>query len=134
MMFPAIAATVALSVFGALAILLAITGLFGLASYTVSKRLHELGIRVALGAPQIQVLRAALARTILLLAVGSLAGLVLGVGASRLLASIVYHASANDPLVLFGVLATMLVVGLLSASLPARRALAIHPMELLREE
>jgi predicted permease len=134
MMFPAIAATVALSVFGALAILLAITGLFGLASYTVSKRLHELGIRVALGAQQIQVLRAALARTILLLVVGSLAGLVLGVGASRLLASIVYHASANDPLVLLGVLATMLVVGLLSASLPARRALAIHPMELLREE
>jgi ABC-type antimicrobial peptide transport system permease subunit len=134
MMFPAIAATVALSVFGALAILLAITGLFGLASYTVSKRLHELGIRVALGAQQIQVLRAALARTVLLLSVGSVAGLVLGIGASRLLASIVYHASANDPLVLLGVLVTMLVVGLVSASLPARRALAIHPMELLREE
>ena len=134
MMFPAIAATVALSVFGALAVLLAITGLFGLASYTVSKRLRELGIRIALGAQQKQVLRTALARTVLLLTLGSIAGLLLGVAASRVLASIVYHASASDPLVLLGVLVTMLVIGLVSASLPARRALAIHPMDLLREE
>lgn len=134
MIFPAIAATVALSVFGALAVLLAITGLFGLASYTVSKRLRELGIRIALGAQQKQVLRAALARTVLLLTLGSIAGLLLGVAASRVLASIVYHASASDPLVLLGVLVTMLVIGLVSASLPARRALAIHPMDLLREE
>ena len=134
MMFPAIAATVALSVFGALAVLLAITGLFGLASYTVSKRLRELGIRIALGAQQKQVLRAALARTALLLSLGSIAGLLLGVAASKVLASIVYHASASDPLVFLGVLVTMLVIGLVSASLPARRALAIHPMDLLREE
>jgi predicted permease len=134
MMLPAIAATVALSVFGALAILLAVTGLFGLASYTVSKRLRELGIRIALGAQQRQVLRAALARTILLLSAGSIAGLLLGVAASKVLASIVYHASAKDPLVLMGVFVTMLVIGVLSASIPARRALAIHPMDLLREE
>ena len=134
MMLPALAATVALSVFGALAIVLAITGLFGLASYSVSKRLRELGIRIALGAQQRQVLRAALGRTISLLAFGSLAGLLLGMAASKLLASIVYHASANDPLVLLGVLFTMMVVGVISASIPARRALGIHPMQLLREE
>lgn len=133
-MLPARAATVALSVFGALAIVLAITGLFGLASYTVSKRLRELGIRVALGAQQLQVLRAALARTLILLSVGSITGLLLGVAASKVLASIVYHASANDPLVLGGVLLTMFLIGLLSASIPARRALGIHPMDLLREE
>ena len=133
-MLPALAATVALSVFGALAIVLALTGLFGMASYTVSKRLRELGIRVALGAQPFQVLRAALARTIVLLSVGSIAGLLLGFAASKVLASIVYQASANDPLVLLGVLVTMLLIGLLSASIPARRALAIHPMDLLREE
>jgi predicted permease len=134
MMFPTVAATVALSVFGSLAIVLALTGLFGLASYTVSKRLRELGIRVALGAQQAQVLRAALSRTVLLLAVGSITGLLLGVAASKVLASIVYHASASDPVVLLGVAVTMAMVGLLAASIPARRALAINPMELLREQ
>ena len=133
-MLPALAATVALSVFGALAIVLAVTGLFGLASYTVSKRLRELGIRLALGAPQVQVLRAGLARTVALLSFGSLAGLLLGVSASKVLASIVYHASANDPVVLVGVLVTMLAIGIVAASIPARRALRIHPMDLLREE
>jgi predicted permease len=134
MMFPTVAATVALSVFGSLAIILALTGLFGLASYTVSKRLRELGIRVALGAQQAQVLRAALSRTVLLLAVGSITGLLLGVAASKVLASIVYHASASDPVVLLGVAVTMALVGLLAASIPARRALAINPMDLLREQ
>jgi ABC-type antimicrobial peptide transport system permease subunit len=134
MMLPTVAATVALTVFGSLAIVLAVTGLFGMASYSVSKRLRELGIRVALGAQPMQVLNAALSRTAILLAVGSISGLVLGVAASRLLASIVYHASASDPLVLLGVALTMALVGIVSASIPARRALAIHPMELLREE
>ncbi len=133
-MLPTMAATVALSVFGSLAVILAATGLFGMASYTVSKRLRELGIRVALGAQQAQVLKAALSRTAALLAVGSILGLVLGLAASRLLASIVYHASASDPLVLLGVAFTMALVGIISASIPARRALAIRPMELLREE
>ncbi|PYY14668.1 MAG: hypothetical protein DMG60_19620 [Acidobacteria bacterium] len=132
--FPAVAATVALSVFGLIAVLLALTGLFGMASYTVSKRLRELGIRVALGAQQVQVLRAALARTVLLLLLGSLTGLLLGIAATRVLASIVYHASAADPFVLAGVVLAMVLVGLISASIPARRALAIHPMDLLREE
>ena len=131
---PALAATVALTVLGSLAILLAVTGLFGLASYTVSKRLRELGIRIALGAQQRQVLRAALGRTVVLLSVGSIAGLLLGMAASKVLASIVYHASANDPIVLLGVVITMGIVGLISASIPARRALMIHPMDLLREE
>ena len=134
MLLPAVAASVALSVFGSLAIVLALTGLFGLASYTVSKRLRELGIRVALGAQQAQVLRAALSRTALLLFTGSIAGLLLGIGATRILASIVYRASAADPFVLIGVVLTMALVGLISASIPARRALEIHPMDLLREE
>src|SRR5690348_11953944 len=103
-----------------------------MASYRVSKRLRELGIRVALGARQAQVLKAALSRTIVLLGVGSISGLTLGIAASRMLASIMYQASASGPMVLVGVTLTMLVVGILSASVPARRALAIHPMDWLR--
>jgi ABC-type antimicrobial peptide transport system permease subunit len=133
-LFPARAATIALGIFGILALMLAITGVFGLASYTVSKRLRELGIRVALGAPSHEVMRAALGRTTLLLVVGSSVGLLLGIAASRLLAMIVYQATALDPLVLLGVLVTMSLVGVISASLPARRALTINPVKLLREE
>jgi predicted permease len=132
--FPARAATIALSVLGAMAMMLAVTGIFGLASYTVSKRMRELGIRVALGAPQRQVLRAALQRTATLLAVGSLTGLALGLAASKLLASIVYQATASDPLVISAVALTMALIGLISAAFPARRALAVDPAKLLREE
>jgi ABC-type antimicrobial peptide transport system permease subunit len=132
--FPARAATVALGALGGLAIMLAITGIFGLASYTVSKRMRELGIRVALGAQQKQVLRAALQRTALLLGIGSIAGLALGVAASKLLASIVYQAKASDPLVVLAVAATMILIGLISAAIPARRALSVDPARLLRDE
>ena len=100
----------------------------------MSKRLRELGIRVALGASSREVMRAALGRTTLLLVVGSCVGLLLGIAASRLLAMIVYQATALDPLVLLGVLATMGLVGVISASLPARRALTINPVKLLRDE
>lgn len=132
--FPARAATIALGVLGALAIMLAVTGIFGLASYTVSRRMRELGIRVALGAGRRQMLRAALGRTLLLLVVGSAAGLLLGFAASRLLAGVVYQATASDPLVVVAVVLTMIGLGLVSAALPARRAMRIDPMALLREK
>jgi predicted permease len=132
--FPARAATVALGVLGTLAAMLAVTGIFGLASYTVSKRMRELGIRVALGARRKEVLQAALQRTAVLLAIGSVAGLALGVAASKVLAHIVYQATASDPLVIAGVALTMAAIGLASAAIPARRALAVDPARLLRDE
>ena len=133
-LFPARVATAALGVFGMLAILLALTGIFGLVSYTVSRRMRELGIRVALGASHRQVLGAALRRPIILLSAGSLVGLVAGIVASRLLASIVYQATPNDPLVLAGVVLTMMLVGALATWVPARRVLSVDPTEVLREE
>jgi len=105
-----------------------------MASYTVSKRLRELGIRMALGARRQQVLRPALGRAFVLLSVGSVAGLVLGVLASKVLSFIVYQAAPKDPLVLGGVILTMLVLGLLAAWVPAQRALAVNPLILMREE
>lgn len=133
-LFPARVASVALGVLGMLGAMLAITGIFGMASYVVSKRLRELGIRVALGASQRQILRASLGRAFRLLAIGSLAGVALGVLGARVLAFIVYQATPKDPLVLFGVTATMLILGLVASWLPARRALAVDPLVLLRDE
>lgn len=133
-LFAARVATVALGVLGMLGAMLAITGIFGMASYIVTKRLRELGIRVALGANQRKVLGAALGRAMRLLAIGSAAGLILGLLATRVLASIVYQATPRDPLVLAGVVLTMMAVGLVAAWIPARQALAVDPMILLREE
>jgi predicted permease len=133
-LFAARVATVALGVLGLLGAMLAITGIFGMASYTVSKRLREFGIRIALGANQRKVLGAALGRAFRLLAIGSIAGIILGMLATRVLAFIVYQATPRDPFILGGVVLTMLVLGLLAAWLPARRALSVDPMILLREE
>ena len=131
--FPAEVATIALGLFGAFGLLLSIAGTFGLASYTVSKRLRELSIRVALGADARQVLAAALGRMLTLLGSGSLVGIALGVAASRLLSAIVYQASAQDPLVLLAVALTMMSTGSLAVAGPVRRALRIDPAKLLRE-
>ena len=133
-LFAARVATVALGVLGLLGAMLAITGIFGMASYVVSRRLRELGIRVALGANRCKVLGAALGRAFRLLAIGSVAGMILGVLATRVLSVIVYQATPKDPVVLGGVILTMLAVGLVAAWIPAQHALAVDPMILLREE
>ncbi len=133
-LFAARVATVALGVLGLLGAMLAITGIFGMASYAVSKRLRELGIRIALGANRREVLGAALGRAFRLLAIGSAAGIFLGVLATRVLSYIVFQATPRDPIVLGGVILSMLAVGLVAAWIPARHALAVDPMILLREE
>jgi predicted permease len=127
-------AAMTLGVMGVMGAMLSITGIFGLAAYSVSKRLRELGIRMALGAQHKEVLQSALGRAFKLLAVGSAAGLLLGILASRVLAFIVYQATPRDPLVLAGVVLAMLLLGLLATWIPAQRALSIDPMTLLREE
>lgn len=133
-LFPSVVVSVALSTMGALAGVLALTGIFGMASYAVSRRLRELGIRMALGAARRQVLRAAIGRPVKLLAIGSVLGLIFGALASKLLAVIVYEASSRDPLVLFGAVLSMAFIGTLAAWIPARRALAVSPARLLRED
>lgn len=133
-LFAARVATIALGVLGLLGAMLAITGIFGMASYSVSKRLRELGIRVALGAGKGQVLRTSVGRAFCLMLIGSVLGLGLGVLATRILSFIVYQATPKDPLVLIGVCLTMLSLGVVAAWVPARRALAVDPLMLLRDE
>jgi ABC-type antimicrobial peptide transport system permease subunit len=133
-LFPSRVATVALGVLGLMGALLSVTGVFGMAAYSVSKRLKELGIRIALGARRKEVLHAALGRAFKLLTFGSAGGLLLGILASRVLASIVYEATPRDPLVLAAVVLAMSLLGLLATWIPARRALSIDPSILLRDE
>ncbi len=133
-LFPSQVATVVLGIMGGMGAMLAVTGIFGMAAYSVSKRLRELGIRVALGARRKQVVQTALDRAFKLLAFGSTAGLVLGILASRVLALIVYEATPRDPVVLVGVVLAMASLGLVATWIPARRALSVEPAVLLREE
>jgi predicted permease len=133
-LFPSRMATVSLGVLGAMGAMLSITGIFGMAAYSVSKRLRELGIRIALGAERTEVLQTALGRPLKLLAIGSAAGLLFGILASRVLAFIVYQATPRDPLVLAGVVLAMLLLGLVATWIPAQRALSVNPLILLREE
>ncbi|MGA8668304.1 MAG: ABC transporter permease [Terracidiphilus sp.] len=133
-LFPSRMATVSLGVLGVMGAMLSITGIFGMAAYSVSKRLKELGIRVALGAQSKEVLQAALGRAFKLLAIGSTAGLLLGLLATKVLAFIVYQATPRDPLVLAGVVLAMAALGLLATWIPAQRALSVNPLVLLREE
>jgi ABC-type antimicrobial peptide transport system permease subunit len=133
-LFPSRVATVSLGVLGAMGAMLSITGIFGMAAYSVSRRLRELGIRIALGAQRKEVLQAALGRAFKLLTFGSAAGLLLGMLAARVLAFIVYQATPRDPVVLAGVVLAMLLLGLLATWIPAQRALSIDPLILLRED
>jgi predicted permease len=133
-LFPSRVASVALGVMGAIGAMLSITGIFGMAAYAVSKRLRELGIRIALGGQRNQVLQAALGRAFKLLAVGSAAGLVLGILAGRVLAFVVYQATPRDPVVLAGVVLAMSFLGLVAMWIPAQRAMSVDPLLLLREE
>jgi ABC-type antimicrobial peptide transport system permease subunit len=131
---PMHAAVVALGAFGVLALMLSITGIYGLAAYTVSRRVREIGIRVAIGARPVQVLRLIFARAGVLVAAGATAGLVLGMAAAHVLASIVYQASPRDPVVIGASVLAIAGVGLAAALGPARRALRIDPVQALRHE
>jgi hypothetical protein len=134
MLFPARAATASLGVMGLLAAMLAVTGVFGMAAYNVSRHMKELGIRMALGARTTHVMSRAVGRPILLLAVGSLVGLLLGVFAGRLLGQIVYQANPRDPVIVVSAVLTMILLGIAASAIPAMRALAVDPSKLMREE
>jgi predicted permease len=131
---PSRAAVMALSAFAVLALMLAITGIYGLSAYSVSRRVREIGIRVALGAPPRQVLACVLRRTAWLVLTGSCAGLALAWLASRILAHIVLQASSRDPLILIAAALTLAAAGLGASLGPARRALRIDSATALRHE
>ena len=132
--FPTRAAAIALSAFGILAIMLAATGINGLVAYAVSRRTHEIGIRMAIGARPAEVLRLVLGKTAALLALGSLMGLTLALAAEQVIASIVYETQRHDPLVMVCAWIAITLLGLFASWAPARRAMRVDPMVALRYE
>ena len=133
-LYPSRAAAFALGVMGLFAVMLAVTGIFGTAAHSVSRRVRELGIRMALGAREAQVVFAAVGQPTALLGVGSALGLLAGVFARRLLGQFVYQADPGNPAVLIGAVLTMALIGICGAAIPALRALAVDPSRLMRDE
>jgi len=125
---------VLLSIFGAGALLLAAIGIYGVMGYAVAQRTHEIGIRVALGAEQRDILKLILRQGVLLISIGAAVGLTLALAATRVLQSLLFGVSATDPLTFVVVLLVLIVVALLACYLPARRATRIDPLAALRYE
>jgi len=133
-LFPARAAAIVLGVFGVLATVLAATGLFALVAYAVSRRTHEIGIRMALGARPVQVLSSVLARTLVLCVAGISIGTLITLAAARLLSAILYGVSPRDPATYVTAVLLFTAVGLLACWSPAARAIRIDPARTLRED
>jgi predicted permease len=123
-----------LSVFAALALLLACVGIYGVISYLVGQRTHEIGVRVALGAQSRDVLHLILGHGAKMTLVGIILGLLAALGLTRLMANQLFGVSAHDPLTFLGVGALLLVVAVLACYLPARRATQVDPLVALRHE
>jgi ABC-type antimicrobial peptide transport system permease subunit len=123
-----------LSVFAAIALLLSSIGIYGVISYVVGQRTHEIGIRIALGAQQSSVLRLMLGEGMKMALIGVGIGVVLAIGLTRLLSKMVFGVSTTDPLTFIGVAALLAGVALFACYIPARRAMRVDPMVALRYE
>jgi len=121
-----------LGVFAGLALFLAAVGIYGVMSYGVSQRTQEIGIRVALGATAVDILKLILRNGMILAGAGILIGLVGAIALSRLMTGLLFGITATDTLTFAGVSITMLLVALAASYLPARRATKIDPLEALR--
>lgn len=133
-LFPARATGLLLGGSGVLALVLTTIGLFGVISYVVSQRTHEIGVRIAMGARQRDVMKLVLRQGLLLTTAGVGVGLGVALAATRLLSSLLYGIRPDDPATLIGVSVGLAVVAVLACSIPAIRAMRIDPVTALRYE
>jgi predicted permease len=133
-LFPARATGFLLGASGILAVVLTAIGLFGVIAYVVSQRTHEIGVRMALGARETDVLKLVMRQGLFVMAVGLLIGLAGAIAAARLLSPLLYGIGANDLATLASVAATVTAVAMLACYIPARRAMRVDPTVALRYE
>lgn len=133
-LYPQKVAAILLAALGALSLLLAAVGLYSVMSYAVSERTHEIGIRMALGAEQRDVLGMIVGEALVLTAAGLLGGVAAALAVTRLVSSLLVQVSGADPLTFVAAILFLLSVGLLASYLPARRATKIDPIIALRSE
>ena len=120
--------------FGALAVLLATIGLYGIMAYNVARRRNEIGVRIALGAEQSRVVRMVLAEVSRMVLAGTLLGILLTFAVTRLVTSFLYGVAPTDVATLLGSMALLAAVAVAAAAVPAWRAARLDPVEALREE
>jgi ABC-type antimicrobial peptide transport system permease subunit len=133
-LFPARIAAAALGAFGLLALVLAATGIYGVMAYAISRRTREIGIRMAIGAGQSQVLGMVGRHALVLIGSGTIIGLAAALMIGRLLAQILYGIQPTDPVTFAIVFLMMLGVAAVACWIPARRAIRIDPIRALRQE
>ena len=133
-LFPLRMAAATLGVFGLMAFLLAMVGVYGFIAYSVSQRTHEFGVRMALGARPADVLRLVINHGMLLTAIGVAVGLATSFGLSRFLTFLLYGISPVDPMTFVGISLGLATTAFIASFIPARRATKVDPMVALRHE
>jgi predicted permease len=133
-LFPARAAGLLLGLFGLLALLLAVVGLYGVIAYSVAQRTQEIGVRMALGARPSDVVGLVLGQGLRLTSIGMAIGALGALGVTRVLGTVLYGVSPTDPLSFAAVAVLLMLVAVAAAYVPARRATRVDPMRTLRAE
>ena len=133
-LFPARAAGILLGAFGLLALALAVTGLYGVVAYVVSQRTREIGIRMALGANQAEVLNMVLRQGLVLALAGVTLGVIMSLAVTHVLSKLLYGIRSTDPATYAAVAGILLVTGFVACTIPALRAMRVDPLVALRNE